>query len=186
MFSIRKTEIDGFVELLAAVASDHRGSFIKTFHKEAFAENNLPTLFSEQYYSCSKHRVLRGLHFQVPPHDHAKMVYCVVGEILDVAVDLRVGSPTFGCHAAVTLSAALGNQTVLLSGLAHGFYVRSETAIVVYNVTTTYEPKHDAGIRWDSAGIPWPDAHPLLSARDAALPPLADFKSPFVMSSAQL
>lgn len=184
MFRIRKTEIDGFVELQATVATDDRGSFVKTFHKEAFAENGLPAAFAEQYYSCSKHRVLRGLHFQLPPHDHAKMVYCVVGEIMDVAVDLRVGSPTFGRHAAVTVSAALGNQVVLLSGLAHGFYVKSETAIVVYNVTTTYAPRHDTGIRWDSAGIAWPDAHPLLSPRDAALPPLSDFKSPFAMSGA--
>jgi dTDP-4-dehydrorhamnose 3,5-epimerase len=179
MFAIRKTEIEGFVELQASVGADDRGSFVKIFHEEFFATHGLPINFAEQYYSRSKRGVLRGLHFQLPPHDHAKMVYCVAGEIMDVAVDLRIDSPTFGRHAAMTLSAGCANQALLVSGLAHGFYVLSEMAIVVYNVTTTYAPDYDTGIRWDSAGVPWPDAHPLLSPRDAALPRLSDFRSPF-------
>jgi dTDP-4-dehydrorhamnose 3,5-epimerase len=184
MFAIQKTEIPGFVGLQPTIRPDDRGSFVKTFHGGFFAENDWPTHFSEQYYTTSKRGTLRGLHFQLPPHDHAKLVYCVVGEILDVAVDLRTDSPTFRRYAVMTIAAERANQALLVSGLAHGFYVLSDAAIVVYNVTTTYAPDHDTGIRWDSAGIPWPDPRPILSARDAALPSLADFRSPFTMKPA--
>ena len=185
MFAIRKTKIHGFIELQAPARADDRGSFVKTFHREVFAANNLPTEFAEHYYSTSKRGVLRGLHFQLPPHDHAKLVYCVVGEIMDVAVDLRSDSPTYGQNASLMISANRANQALLVSGLAHGFYVLSETAIVVYNVTTAYAPEYDAGIRWDSAGVQWPNSRPLLSPRDAALPRLSDFRSPFRMHSAE-
>jgi dTDP-4-dehydrorhamnose 3,5-epimerase len=179
MFSIRETELSGFVELRPTTRIDRRGSFTKVFHRELFAENGWPTDFAEQYYTVSKRRTLRGFHFQLPPHDHAKLVYCVLGEILDVAVDLRTDSPTFQKHAMLNISAELANEVLLESGLAHGFYVLSEAAVVVYNVTTTYAPEYDTGIHWNSADVHWPDANPILSERDAALPALVDFCSPF-------
>jgi dTDP-4-dehydrorhamnose 3,5-epimerase len=179
MFAINDTNIRGFVELQPAIRMDTRGSFIKTFHQQFFAANNLATSFCEQYYSLSKQGVLRGLHFQLPPHDQAKLVFCVVGEILDVAVDLRTDSPTFGEHAKIILSAERANLAYLTTGLAHGFYVLSDSAIIVYNVTTVYAPAYDAGIRWDKAGVQWPDPSPIISERDAAFPSLAEFCSPF-------
>ena len=123
--------------------------------------------------------MLRGLHFQIPPHDHAKVIYCVMGTIRDVAVDLRRGSPTFRQFASIELGGDQGNGLYLPRGLAHGFYVLSEHAVVVCKTTTIYAPSHDAGIRWDSAGIPWPDREPIISGRDAALPTLAEFDTPF-------
>src|SRR5581483_7390979 len=140
----------------------------------------LRTDFAEEYYTVSHVRVLRGLHFQVPPHDHAKLVYCAAGRVLDVALDLRVGSPAFGRHVRAELSAADGNALYLPPGLAHGFYVLEAPALMVYNQTSVYAREHDAGVRWDSAGIPWPDADPILSDRDRSFPALADFRTPFV------
>jgi dTDP-4-dehydrorhamnose 3,5-epimerase len=179
--SIRKnsTAIPGCFELQPPVLADSRGAFVKTFREDWFAELGLRTAWVEQYYSVSKRRVLRGLHFQLPPHDHAKLVYCTAGEVMDVAVDLRVGSPSFGQHACVTLSSTLGNMVYLDVGLAHGFYTLSDNATLVYNVTSVYAPRHDCGIRWDSVDVPWPDKHPALSDRDSRLVPFKDFASPF-------
>ena len=173
------TAIPGCIELQPAVLADGRGAFVKTFRQDWFAEAGMRTDWVEQYYSVSEKGVLRGLHFQLPPHDHAKLVYCTAGEVMDVAVDLRVDSPTFGRHVCVTLSAGKGNMLYLESGLAHGFYTLSDSATMLYSVTSVHAPGHDAGIRWDSAGIPWPDGNPRLSERDQALPPLREFASPF-------
>jgi dTDP-4-dehydrorhamnose 3,5-epimerase len=173
------TAIPGCFELRPPVAADARGRFVKTFQREWFERHGLRTDWAEQYYSVSRRGVARGLHFQLPPHDHAKLVYCVDGEVMDAAVDLRVGSPAFGRHACVVLSAAMGNMLYLEPGLAHGFYASSDPATVVYNVTSVHVPSHDAGILWSSAGIPWPDAAPRMSERDLGFPRLAEFESPF-------
>ena len=180
MIALKTTNIAGCYELQPRVLSDQRGCFVKTFHHEWFAHHGLKTNFIEQYYSVSNQRTLRGLHFQLPPHDHAKMVYCTAGHVLDVAVDLRLQSPTYGQFVCIELSAAQGNIVYLDSGLAHGFYTRSETATLIYNVTSVYAPAYDAGIRWDSIGIPWPDSTPLLSDRDKTFPALAEFQTPFI------
>lgn len=176
---LKHTTIPGCYELQPMVIEDERGSFVKTFHKGDFAAHGLKTVWAEQYYSVSKQRVLRGLHFQTPPHDHVKIVHCIAGDVFDVVVDLRKGSQTYGQFACINLSAKHGNMIYLDSGLAHGFYTISETATLVYSVTSAYAPEHDAGIRWDSINIPWPDRDPILSARDKAFPGLADYHSPF-------
>jgi len=158
---------------------DHRGSFVKLFHEASFREKNLETSFPESYYSVSGHGVLRGLHFQLPPWEYVKLVYCLEGHILDAVVDLRHGSPTYGQCATFELK---GTEAVMLYipiGMAHGFYVKSEFALVLYKVSTSYSPAHDSGILWNSAGIPWPSATPILSPRDESFLPLADFNSPF-------
>lgn len=173
------TAIVGCYELRPRVLADARGALVKTFYREWFADLDLSTDWAEQYYSVSKKGVLRGLHFQLPPYDHAKLVYCIVGEVMDVAVDLRKGSATFGQHVLLTLSAANANMIYLAPGLAHGFYTLSDSATLIYNVTVPYAPSHDTGLRWDSAGIPWPDACPQLSERDRTFIALADFDSPF-------
>jgi dTDP-4-dehydrorhamnose 3,5-epimerase len=173
------TAISGCYELRPAVAADARGTFVKTFQREWFEQQGLRTDWAEQYYSVSRKGVLRGLHFQMPPHEHAKLVFCTAGEVLDAVVDLRVGSPTFGHHVCIALSAERGNMVYLDAGLAHGFYTISESVTLLYNVTSEYAATHDTGIRWDSAGIPWPDGAPQVSDRDRKFLPLAEFASPF-------
>jgi dTDP-4-dehydrorhamnose 3,5-epimerase len=179
VLALKETGLPGCLELQPRVFEDARGRFVKVFNRELFAAHGLETSFAEEYYSSSLPGVLRGLHFQTPPHHHAKLVYCVAGRVMDVAVDLRVGSPTYGRHALVELSMERGNAIYLPSGFAHGFYVPEGEATLVYNVTTGYAPESDAGIRWDSAGIEWPDAAPVVSERDAGFPSLAEFVSPF-------
>jgi dTDP-4-dehydrorhamnose 3,5-epimerase len=179
VLALKETGLPGCLELQPRVFEDARGRFVKVFNRELFAAHGLETSFAEEYYSSSLPGVLRGLHFQTPPHHHAKLVYCVAGRVMDVAVDLRVGSPTYGRHAVVELSMERGNAIYLPSGFAHGFYVPEGEATLVYNVTTGYAPESDAGIRWDSAGIAWPAAAPVVSDRDAGFPALAEFVSPF-------
>ena len=132
------------------------------------------------FWSSSAKGVIRGLHFQAPPYDHAKLVACVAGAIWDVTVDLRRTSPTYGRHVARELTAENGVQLYLPRGMAHGFLALSEGAVVSYAVESAHHPAADRGLRWDSCGIPWPlDGTPTISARDAAFPGLAAFESPF-------
>jgi dTDP-4-dehydrorhamnose 3,5-epimerase len=185
MLGIRKTSIPGCIELLAAVRKDERGRFFKTYHADFFRANGLATDFREEFYSVSRIGVLRGLHFQLPPAEHAKLVSCLGGKVLDAVVDLRKGSPTFGRYQLFTLTPEDAIQLYVPAGLAHGFYVVEGDALMSYKVTSVHSPEHDTGIRWDSAGIPWPDGSPLVSTRDAALPPLDVFESPFQFSGGQ-
>ncbi|HWE83997.1 MAG TPA: dTDP-4-dehydrorhamnose 3,5-epimerase [Terracidiphilus sp.] len=164
--AIEETGIPGCVEIKTHVRGDARGRFVKTFHAEWFKAHGLRTDFVEQYYSVSSKGVLRGLHFQKPPAHHAKLVYCVEGAVLDAAVDLRPGSPAFGRHALREISAERANLLYIPEGLAHGFYVLSESATLIYAVTSVYDAACDAGIHWNSAGIAWPDRNPTVSQRD--------------------
>jgi len=177
--ALKATIIPGCYEVLSHVAMDGRGSFVKPFARSFFQSQGLRSNWVESYYSTSRRGVLRGMHFQVPPHEHAKLVYCVEGEVLDVALDLREGSPTFRQHMGLRLSAEARNALYLDVGLAHGFLTMSSTATLVYCVTSEYSTTHDSGVRWDSAGIPWPDATPEVSERDRALAPMHAFRSPF-------
>jgi len=179
MMEIADTSIPGCFEITPAIFRDERGAFVKTFHEKIFRENRLASNFAEEYYSTSHHGVLRGLHFQTPPFDHIKMVYCVSGEIFDTVVDLRVGSSTYGRYDTFIISAKKGNILYIPAGLAHGFYVISSSATVVYKVTTVYSQECDKGILWNSVGIPWPDNHPVLSRRDKEFPLFKNFDSPF-------
>lgn len=176
---IEQTGLPGCYELFPQVFRDHRGCFVKTFHEDAFVEAGLVGHFAEEYYSVSHRRVLRGLHFQIPPSDHVKLVYCIAGFVLDVVVDVREGSPTFGQHQTFTLNARRRSLVYIPSGLAHGFYVLSANATLVYKTTSVHSPEHDTGIRWNSAGIEWPDTTPVVSARDQAFPALSEFRTPF-------
>jgi dTDP-4-dehydrorhamnose 3,5-epimerase len=119
------------------------------------------------------------MHFQLPPKDHVKVVYCTAGRVLDVIVDLRRGSPTFGQHVTIDLSAERANMVYIARGVAHGFYVPDETSTLVYRIESVHSPDHDAGIAWDGCGVSWPTSDPVLSARDRAFPALADFDTPF-------
>jgi dTDP-4-dehydrorhamnose 3,5-epimerase len=177
---INKSFIPGLLELLPEIKTDKRGKFIKTFHKDVYIKNNLEVNFTEEYYTFSHQNVLRGLHFQIPPKHHTKLVYCVLGEVLDVVVDLRKGSPTYGKYALYQLSSKKGNMIYIPPGMAHGFYVVSESAILMYKVSEVYSPEHDSGIYWGSVGIPWPNLELIISERDRQLPNLSLFQSPFI------
>lgn len=177
---VKPTKIPGCFEITTKIFRDERGLFVKTFHEDVFREYGLETHFAEEYYSFSHKRVLRGLHFQLPPMDHVKLVYCVAGKVLDVVVDLRINSPTYSDFLIFEISSERANMVYVPKGLAHGFYVLSEKAIMMYKVTTVYSPEHDTGILWNSVGIPWPVENPVVSKRDSELVAFKDFKSPFV------
>jgi dTDP-4-dehydrorhamnose 3,5-epimerase len=172
--------INGCYEIDINILNDPRGRFVKVFHADEFKKNGLETEFLEEYYSVSHKRVIRGLHFQAPPDDHVKMVYCVQGEVFDVVLDLRVGSPTYNEIRTFNLSAAKGNAIYIPKGLAHGFCVLSESATLIYKVSTVYSQQFDMGIHWSSAGVNWPISNPILSDRDLSFKRLTEFQSPFV------
>ena len=177
---LRHTAIPGCFEIIPFIFQDLRGTLVKTFVENIFVAHKMETHFAEEFHSLSSLGVLRGLHFQLPPHEQTKLVYCVSGAIFDAVVDLRVGSPMYGSFVTYELSAENGKCLYLSPGLAHGFLVLTQTAIVMYRTSAAYVPEYDCGIRWDSAGIPWP-MHPLmLSKRDSELPRFVDFSSPFV------
>lgn len=163
---------------------DERGSFVKTFVRSAF--DALPDVrigdprfdFREEFYSLSKRDVLRGMHFQLPPHDHTKLVYCAAGRVLDVLLDLRNG-PGYGKSASVTLDAETPQLLVIPKGIAHGFISQHDQSLLVYKTSAEHAPSHDAGIRYDSFGFSWPCIEPILSNRDQKHPALTDFESPF-------
>ena len=179
MFDLKPCKIAGCFELQPKTLEDARGRFVKVFHEQAFASLGLETDFAEEYYSISHKNVVRGLHFQSPPMDQIKMVYCVDGEVLDAVVDLRIGSPTYRQYALFELSAAKANCIYIPKGIAHGFCTLSEQAIMIYKVSTIYSPAHDGGVLWNSAGIPWPTTKAILSARDEGFPTFENFASPF-------
>jgi len=175
----RETTLPDCYEVLFPVHEDERGSFVKAHHRPAFEAAGLEADFAECFHTVSHAGVVRGMHLQLPPAHQTKLVYCVAGVVMDVAVDVRRGSPAYGRHVSIELGGGRANGLYLPPGVAHGFYVWKGPAILVYHVTSEYAPSLDAGIRWDSFGAEWPEQSPLLSARDAALPALDDFRSPF-------
>jgi dTDP-4-dehydrorhamnose 3,5-epimerase len=179
MFEKIATAIPGCFELIPRKMEDARGCFVKTYQRSLFDSLGLETEWHEEYYSASRRGVLRGMHFQLPPHDHAKLVYCTAGEVLDAVLDLRVGSPMYGQHLLLQLNADKASMIYIPKGCAHGFYTVSESATMMYKVGTEYAPEADTGVLWNSAGIPWPDIDPLISSRDTLLVPLDSFLSPF-------
>jgi dTDP-4-dehydrorhamnose 3,5-epimerase len=181
---LQPTAIPGCFEIECQKFEDQRGSFVKTFQIEFFTSQGLRSDWREEYYSVSARNVVRGLHFQTPPADHAKLVYCVAGQVLDVVVDLRIGSPAFGKPCAFDLSAARANCLYLPAGVAHGFLSLADESILQYKVTSVYSPADDCGLLWSSIDYDWPVANPVTSERDASHPRLADYDSPFRYSPA--
>ncbi|MBL8587413.1 MAG: dTDP-4-dehydrorhamnose 3,5-epimerase [Methylobacteriaceae bacterium] len=163
---------------------DERGWFMETHSERAFAARGLTDHYVQDNHSLSRPAgVVRGLHFQVPPHAQAKLVRCVRGAIFDVAVDVRRGSPTYGQWVAARLTAAGGEQLYMPTGFAHGFITLEPDTEVCYKVTDFYAPAQDGGVIWNDPDIAvaWPDVGvaPSLSPKDLTLPRLADFDSPF-------
>jgi dTDP-4-dehydrorhamnose 3,5-epimerase len=172
------------VQLIKPVRhGDARGWFTEVYSEKAFTGRGIDLRFVQDNHSLSVPPfTLRGLHFQTPPHGQAKLVRCIRGRILDVAVDVRAGSPTYGQYVAAELTAENGHQLYVPVGFAHAFLTLEPECEVTYKVSDIYAPQCDGGIRWDSVGIDWPlpnGSMPELSAKDAALPSLAEFDSPF-------
>ena len=177
---------DNSVQLIDPVRhGDARGWFTETWSRRAFAERGIDLDFVQDNHSLSRPAwTLRGLHFQTPPHAQAKLVRCLRGRIFDVAVDVRDGSPSYGEWGGAELSAENGRQLFVPAGFAHGFLTLEPDCEVAYKVSDVYAPQCDGGIRWDdpSIGIDWPlpaGAAPELSPKDAVLPLLTDWQSPF-------
>jgi dTDP-4-dehydrorhamnose 3,5-epimerase len=160
------------------VFGDARGFFLETWNQERYRNAGMTAVMVQDNLSRSAHGVLRGLHYQYP-QIQAKLVYVLEGEILDVAVDIRRGSPTFGRWTSARLSAENRRQMYLPEGFAHGFCVLSSAATVAYKCSAPYAPQHDRGVSWNDPqlAIDWPSIQPVLSEKDARLPQLRDVPS---------
>lgn len=180
---IIKTGIEGLLILEPRIFQDARGYFFESFSQREFEERVGHVHFVQDNESMSTYGVMRGLHFQSPPYTQTKLVRCVSGAVLDVAVDIRQGSPTYGQHVAVELTAENHRQFFIPKGFAHGFAVLSETAVFQYKCDEFYHPEADAGISIldVSLGIDWriPTDKAILSDKDTRHGMLADFQSPF-------
>ena len=186
--NVIKTNIEGVLILEPKVFNDARGYFFESFSQREFDEKVAPILghtigFVQDNESMSSYGVMRGLHFQRPPFTQSKLVRCVKGAVLDVAVDIRKGSPTFGQHVAVELTEDNHRQLFISKGFAHGFAVLSETAVFQYKCDEFYHPEADGGISImdQSLGINWkiPTDQALLSEKDTKHQMLVNFDSPF-------
>ena len=178
------TDIAEVKEIRPVRHHDPRGFFSEIFRETLFREHGIGVPFVQENHSLSVDRgVVRGLHFQIPPAPQAKLVRVAAGAILDVAVDIRRGSPTYGRHVAVVLTAEQGNQLFVPEGFAHGFCTLEPNTEVVYKVSSYYSPAHDKGLAWDDPElkIAWPisESEALLSDKDRRNPPLAELPAYF-------
>lgn len=181
---VLKTAIDGVLIIEPKVFGDSRGYFFESFNAREFAEKTgLEIQFVQDNESASHYGVVRGLHFQKPPHAQSKLVRVVSGRVVDVAVDLRKGSPTYGRYVAVELTGENHRQVFIPRGFAHGFAVLSERAVFQYKCDSTYAPQSEGAIMWNDPDIaiewPLPAEDVELSAKDMNHPLLKDFDSPF-------
>ena len=178
-----KTDIEGVVIIEPRIFADSRGYFFESYSKKEFDEKVRPVDFVQDNESCSSYGVMRGLHFQAPPFTQSKLVRCVKGRVLDVAVDIRKGSPTYGRHVAVELSEDNHRQFFVPRGFAHGFAVLSDIAVFQYKCDNYYHPEADGGISIQdtSLGIDWhlDPSQAILSDKDLRHPLLKDFDTPF-------
>ena len=181
-FQFTPLEIPEVILIETRRYGDDRGFFMETYKQDEFAAHGIPGPFVQDNCSHSAQGVLRGLHYQIPPHAQGKLLVAVQGEIFDVAVDIRRNSPTYGQWVGAVLSARNGRMLYIPPGFAHGFCVLSESATLTYKVTEVYKPEFEQGIMWNDpeVGVNWPVADPILSLRDKQLPLLAEINNPFV------
>lgn len=182
---VRKADIEGLYVIEPRVFKDSRGYFFESFSQREFDEKIYPVRFVQDNESMSTRGVVRGLHFQRPPFSQAKLVRCVVGAVLDVAVDLRKGSPTYGKYCAIELSADNHLGFFIPKGFAHGFAVLSDVAVFQYKCDEFYHPESEGGISLfdDTIGIDWrfTNEDAIMSEKDTRHPLLKDFESPFTL-----
>jgi dTDP-4-dehydrorhamnose 3,5-epimerase len=159
--------------------NDDRGFFSKIYHKGLFEKENIDIDIKEQFYTTSGENVVRGMHFQLPPFDHKKLVTCLSGKILDVVLDLRSSSSTYGQFDSFNLTENDGQSVYIPSGIAHGFLSLKENSGVLYSTSEVHEPEADRGVCWDSFGFDWGCPNPILSQRDQTHMKFNQFKTPF-------
>jgi len=180
-----ETKISDLIIIEPTVFGDARGYFLESYNQNKFEEIIGKTSFVQDNESKSSKGVLRGLHFQKPPFQQAKLVRCIEGEVLDVAVDIRKNSKTYGKHISVLLSGENKRQLFVPRGFVHGFLVLSDSATFAYKVDNIYAPDHDAGIRWNDKelNIQWgmEDSEVIISEKDAELPFFSKLESPFTI-----
>lgn len=182
MLEITPTTINDVKLLKPRRFADSRGFFVETWNAQRMAQNGLDLTFVQDNLSLSREvGTLRGLHYQAPPHAQGKLVGCLAGAVLDVAVDVRRGSPTYGHWIAEELSFENGCQLWIPEGFLHGFVTLTPDTVIAYKCTGHYNPQADGNVRWDTCGIDWAlnGQHPKLSDKDTAAPAFADWSSPF-------
>jgi dTDP-4-dehydrorhamnose 3,5-epimerase len=186
-FRFSRLQLPEVILIEPRVFSDERGFLLETYKYSEFYANGITEHFVQANHSHSLQRTLRGLHYQKAPRAQGKLVRAAVGEVFDVVVDIRQGSPHYGQWLAVNLSADNNRILYVPPGFAHGACVISTEATLLYSVTQEYAPEHEAGIAWNdpSLSIRWPFEQPLLSVRDRALPCLSDADKNFVYQEAQ-
>ena len=180
-FQYKRLKIPDVLLVTPAVFKDRRGLFAEVYKKDDFEKIGIMNPFVQTNYSESKKNVLRGLHFQIHPFAQAKLLRVLEGDVFDVAVDIRRGSPTYAKWVCCKLASSKKEILYVPEGFAHGFFVLSKKAIVVYECTQIYSPKHERGLRWDDPflRVDWPNKKPILSPRDANLPFLKDAEHDF-------
>ena len=173
--------LPGLLLITPKVFQDHRGHFFESFREDVLFSNGLANNFVQDNQSLSNRGILRGLHFQAPPHAQGKFVRVISGAVLDVALDIRKDSPTYGEHVAVELSGDNFKMLFIPPGFAHGFLTLKDHTIFTYKCTDYYHPESEGGVRWNSPelGINWNIENPVLSAKDEILPFFSEFNSPF-------
>lgn len=173
------TEIEGVKIIESNLFEDNRGAFLKIFNEDVFKENGIEFEIKESYYSTSNKDVIRGMHFQLPPYDHDKLVNVISGKIIDIILDLRQKSNTYRKYISIELSADNNRAVFIPRGCAHGFKSIVDNTIVMYNVSTVYNNKFDSGVRWDSFGFEWEVDKPIVSDRDNSFKKLCDIEEIF-------
>jgi dTDP-4-dehydrorhamnose 3,5-epimerase len=179
MIKARETSISGLFILSNPIFNDERGSFKKLFTSDDFNKLSLEGNFLEFYYSVNNKDVIRGMHFQIPPMDHVKMVYVSKGKTLDVCLDLRKESNTFGKYFDITLEDSDESYLYIPKGIAHGFASLEDNTIVNYAQTSCYSKEHDYGIKYNSFSFNWPVNKPIISRRDMEFPNFQDWNTVF-------
>ena len=180
MFKTTESEIPGCLEIEFKGINDLRGTFTKTFHKEMYQEMKISAELGEEFFIYSHKNVFRGLHFQNPPKEISKIVYCVMGKVTDYLVDLRVGSPTFGKWTSYELDGQTPRAIFVAKGIAHGYMVKSDFALMQYKSSDVYDPQCDDAISYATFSFAKDIVNPILSERDIKAVSFNDFKSSFV------
>lgn len=179
---IQPLGIAGAFHIILDPKQDQRGYFLRAYDQATFARHGLVTSWVQENEAMSVQKgIVRGLHFQCPPHAETKLVRVTQGTVLDAFVDIRRGSPTYGKWATVELSAAKHNAVYIPKGCAHGYCTLTDVSLVLYKVDSSYTPQAEGGLRWNDKdlGIPWPLTDAIVSQKDAALPSFRDFVTPF-------
>lgn len=174
-----ETKLSGAYIIDNYYANDKRGSFVKIYNEEEFTKHGLETKFAETYYSVSNKDVIRGMHFQSPPYEHNKIVHVLQGAVIDVVLDIRKNSKTYGKYVSYELNSTNKKSLYIPKGMAHGFVSLENNTIMLYEVSSVFNATAENGIDYNSIGFNWNIDNPILSERDKTFAKLKDYISPF-------